>query len=133
MMAIQGVGVLFGGYQATQQQKSICANTKDVKAQVEQYTRDVQKQIDALKSVDAEYIKQILANSDAIQSNMYALQQSLQAQSTSYQIMQVIMITMVVIVALMFVLKRRGLLGMKLEALYASWTKKKTSSSSPPS
>lgn len=116
-----GTGILFGGYKAAQQQRDICDKTKDTKKAVEEYTTSMNDRIKSLKTENINLIKQIGDNAEQIQSNMYALQQVIQAQGSSYLIVRVVMIVSVVVVAMLFFLKRRKLLSFDFDKMFSRW------------
>lgn len=122
MMGGQALGVLYGGYQASQQQKDICDKTKETKQQVETYTRNMEQQLKDLENQDESILKAIVANADAIQSNLYGLRAAIQSQGTSYLIVRVVMIVGVVLLAILYVLKRRKLLHFNMQVLYERWS-----------
>ena len=125
MMGGQVAGVLYGGYQASQQQKNICDQTNKTKQAVENYTRNMEQQLKDLADADAAVVSSIIANADAIQSNLYGMRLAIQSQGTTYVIVKVIMIVGVVLLAIMYVLKRRKLLHFDMQLMYQQWMKKK--------
>ena len=114
ILVAMGAGVIYGGYQASEQQKSICEQTKNTKKAVEECTKNMNAQIQALKDQDEAILRQIDRNAMMIHSNMYALQRTIQAQASSFMVVRVVMIVSVVLVFILFVLKRRDLLSFNL-------------------
>ena len=121
LVGIQGIGVLYGGKQAMDTQKTVCEKSNEVRKSVNAFSVQMKEKNAQLLAENDKLADDIVTTADQIKGNIESLRIAMKKQHSTLIVIQVLLILSVVVVGVLFVLKRRGLLHFKLSSFYRSW------------